>query len=727
MRKDLYNRHVSRHEKQEQEQGGHDSRTLGLEQNVYADTETNGETPTLPGFSSVTGETDSLSMSTNGMQSAQMSTLTHSHIVPQTWQSQSSEIDIPSNNDRELHTNGSFLPSDQPAASGQSSDCISEGVISDSIGLTDWLFSSGLLSSKWGMLNSDANSFLVSSIRNFSDISTPPSFTPSLTISEEKRTDLLTCISELASFPEFSLNNLKIYNEMYWERFHFQFPIIHRPSFDVEETPSPLLLCIILVGAYYSGASEEFRSAIAVPLRWVIFSSPRFHPPTRVWILQSLLLLEIYEKALATSRQLHERAHIHHGATLQLIRRGATLLDSASLPVDNTDSSTWKRWVESESIKRAVFVAFILDIMHAVLFCHGQLMQPHEIRLSLPCDDLVWDSLDDRRKLLDNPTVPFLTGLRRILSGEKVEVASELGRLALLYGLVSLANHMRQLDDEVSLGLTVSRSFQGKWQPTLGDAFDFWWADYDGATSDGAFHGSPSGSSEVSVVRSNNREDYILHYHFAHISMHVRGYELHIFCGDRLILGLTTLRQDYLAAEKYMYEWSKTEGARIAAFHAIKAMEHVLLQSTNSTYPTMYSVSKDVFVHRPMILAHCALTFWAYAFCLDGPESSILGDKDSMVTANSDIWKEHEWAVAAESGRKFLERASSIRTPDDLLHFPNRNYTVGLLKWLILSLGDSQWVVMTKMCRMMDNCVKRSRGWDRVVEDELSYRDIQVG
>lgn len=665
----------------------------------------------------------------NNLVAAESSSVTLSQRAP-LWQTRSPVVDNTSgasNDGYDLNISMESLSADNANGLSEPSQETSNDILATSAGLTDWLFSSGLLSKNWGATDVDPNSFLVSPIRDFSEISTPPSFSPILTISEEKRDELINFIPELASYSEFTLTNLKIYIEAYWEKFHFQFPIVHRPSFDVEETPGPLLLCIILIGSFYAKASEVFSLAIAVPLRWVIFSSPHFHPPTRVWILQSLLLLEIYEKTIATSRQLHERAHIHHGATLQLIRRGSTLLDSTTaLSSDSSDSSTWKRWVESESIKRAVFAAFILDILHTTLFSHGQLMEPHEIRLSLPCDDRVWESMDDRRKLLNKPTVLFLTGLKRILNRERVEVSSELGRLGLLYGLVSLSNHMKLLDVQLSLDSNANL-FRGKWQPSLGNAYDFWWDDYDGATTVRAQQGSPSSSSEGPIIRSN-RDDYIVHYHFAHTSMHVKRYELHVFCGDRRVLGLTTIRQDYLAAEKYMYNWVKTDAAKQAAFHALKALQHLFLEEANFTYTSIYSISEDVFIHRPMMLAHCALTYWAYAFCLDGPESEILVDKNFMtIDANSAAWKEHEWVIAAESGRKFFERTREIHTADDLDNFPNKNYTVGLLKWVISSFSESKWILMLETCRMLDNCVKRSLGWDRVVENELADREIQVG
>ncbi len=45
----------------------------------------------------------------------------------------------------------------------------------------------------------------------------------------------------------------------------------------------------------------------------------------KLWVFQTLLLLELYEKMFST-RELHERAHIHHATTITLMRRGRSLI-----------------------------------------------------------------------------------------------------------------------------------------------------------------------------------------------------------------------------------------------------------------------------------------------------------------------------------------------------------------------------------------------------------------
>ncbi|KAK9371683.1 fungal-specific transcription factor domain-containing protein [Lipomyces chichibuensis] len=590
--------------------------------------------------------------------------------------------------------------------------------------LIDWLFSDGMLSGNrdfFGPL--DVNSFLESPLIDISQLSTPPQLTQSRVMSEAKRVELCVMLPSLESHPDFDLEKIHRYIDLYWEKFHFQFPILHKRLFEVDTSPEPLLFCMILIGATYADA-QELALVIAEPLRWIIFSSPGFHPPTKVWILQSLLLLEVYEKTMS-SRKLHERAHIHHGATVQLIRRGRTLLDpSVALSgEDDPDGSSWRRWVEAESIKRAVFMAFILDVSHSILFGHSLLLYPYEMRLSLPCDDRIWDSADDERRLLmSKPTVPFLVGLKRLLNQQSME-ADGFGRHVLLCGLLSLSIQMSQ--QALQMSSIGWKSFRDTWKTTLGRAYDFWKEDYEHA-------GSVSRDKETGVipVRDSNRPIFWLLYRMAHVCMHVARYDLHVFCGDRRVLGRSTLVQDYLASKRHMYEWSRTKGAREAAFHSMKALFRVFMlgDGNTSSYPAGYSVADDIFTHRSAMIVHFMLVFWTYAYCVEGPESDILSNKSNISRASFAHLKDQEWAIAAESGRTFLERMNAANTPEELERMKNKHLTVGLLKWVILSLSGSKWELVGEMCNLLDNCVQKSLGREDELEDRKEIvRTVQVG
>ncbi|KAK9386662.1 fungal-specific transcription factor domain-containing protein [Lipomyces mesembrius] len=573
--------------------------------------------------------------------------------------------------------------SDNAHESLQVNDANNVAVISpSSADLIDWLFSDGMLSGNRDFLGPlDVNSFLESPLIDVSQLSTPPQLTQSRVMPEAKRHELSVMLPSLESHPDFTLEKIHRYIDLYWEKFHFQFPILHKRLFEVDTSPEPLLFCMILVGASYADA-RELTIMIAEPLRWIIFSSPGFHPPTKVWILPSLLLLEVYEMTMS-SRKLHERAHIHRGATLQLIR-GRTLLDpSVALSgEDDADGSSWRRW-------RCLWHS-ILDVSHSILFGHSLLMLPYEMRLSLPCDDRIWDSADDERRLLmSKPTVPFLVGLKKLLNQQRMEVDG-FGRHVLLCGLLSLSIQMSQ--QALQMSSIGWRSFRDTWKATLGRAYDFWKEDYEHA-------GSVSRDRETGVipVRDSKGPMFWLLYRIAHVCMHVGRYNLHVFCGDPRVLGRSTLVQDYLASKRHMYEWSRTKGAREAAFHSMKALFRVFIlgDGNTSSFPAGYSIADDIFTHRCTMIVYFMLVFWTYAYCVEGPESDILSSKSNLPRASLEHWKDQEWAIAAE------------------------HLTVGLLKWVILSLGGSKRELMSEMCNVLNNYEVENRR-------EIA-RTVQVG
>ncbi|KAK9234327.1 fungal-specific transcription factor domain-containing protein [Lipomyces kononenkoae] len=580
--------------------------------------------------------------------------------------------------------------------------------------LINWLFSDGMLSGARDLfLPSNLYSGFESPM-DLPNLLTPPTPPPSRMMSETKRLDILGLIPALESHPDFELDCIHRYIMLYWDKFHFQFPILHKPSFEADATPGPLLFSIILIGAYYGGA-YDLGLKIAEQLRWVIFGSPGFHPPAKIWIIQSLLILEVYEKTMST-RKLHERAHIHHGTTLQLIRRGSTLIPSSSTnssaPVDGS-SEIWKRWIEAEMAKRAAFMAFILDVCHATLFTHSLVMSTHEIRMSLPCDEDVWDAMPgDRNHVLRTPTMPFLKALKKLLNQQSV-ATGRFGSVVLLCGLMSLSYQMEQLDLQISsLGWG---AFRDTWRTTLAPALDFWKADYDRRFPRiNVMSASPGDSTHLQRVVPPM-------WHMAHVGMRISIYDLQIFCGVHRVLGRPTRQQDYLASKRRISDWAISERAPDAALHAVASIyEAFVIGDLGSYYRAEgYSAGEDTFVHRAGILSHCAQVIWAYGFCLEGPESTVLGERDQIVgstgrSVDDDFEDEEQYAKIApvEEGRAFLERLHCAKTGRELEATEGKNHTVGLLRMISESFKSSKWQLMKENTDVLRGCIQRSLGRD---------------
>jgi hypothetical protein len=196
-----------------------------------------------------------------------------------------------------------------------------------------------------------------------------------------------------------SLQMMHTYVGSYWYHQHAQLPILHKPTFTADKTPNLLLLMVIAIGAAtldkaygtsLTDSAAEFANFVVWHVRWEIMRDADFRPPAKLWIFQTLLLVEVYEKMYAT-RDLHERGHIHHDSTLTLMRRGSSLIgrpafDSPPSARDDktarssgsnsaTDTpgteETWARWITNEATRRAAFAAFVIDSIHATMFGHS--------------------------------------------------------------------------------------------------------------------------------------------------------------------------------------------------------------------------------------------------------------------------------------------------------------------------------------------------------------------
>jgi hypothetical protein len=298
-----------------------------------------------------------------------------------------------------------------------------------------------------------------------------------------------------------SMRSLQNYIGSYWFHFHEQIPILHQPTFSADQTHPYLLLAIMAIGASQlnkahgravAEGGSKLAAFIAWHLRWLVFKDKDFRPPAKLWVFQTLLLLETYEK-LSASRLIHERAHIHSSTTITLMRRGTALIDGHAHREISQHAATpeqwWGRWIQAEATRRVALAAFYLDALSATSFGHAAIMVPHEIRLPLPCDDALWEATSAgevarvEASLHANGVQPptFTDALRKILTGRKVRT-NPIGRMILMAGLLSVSWHMQQRDLQMSV-LGVSRGMgmgtPPGWREPLTKSCDLWKKDFE--------------------------------------------------------------------------------------------------------------------------------------------------------------------------------------------------------------------------------------------------------
>ena len=539
-----------------------------------------------------------------------------------------------------------------------------------------------------------------------------------------------------------SLRMMKTYIGSYWYHFHPQMPILHKPTFSADKTQNLLLVAVIAIGAScldkvhghrVTQQGAELSNFLAWHLRGEIFKEKDFTPPAKLWVFQTLLLLEVYEKMYST-RILHERAHVFHGTTLTLIRRGSSLigrspLDSPPLAKEENfglsanggqqeSSSTtpdqwWNHWVTNEATRRTAFAAFIIDSLHATMFGHGITMVAHEMKLQLPCDESLWSatSSGDVSRIEANlaacgiKPITFFDGLKSTLTGKSVRTNS-FGRTALMAGLLNVTWHMNQRDVQVrTLGASQALGGRARWRGALTRAFDFWKDDFE--QSGGKGTGSTSAFYQLSgrIDEENIFESKTVLHHLAHMAMHVDVVSCQIFANAKRLLGRTTLPSDFTKAQSRIKEhWAPKASARDATFYSLKFLQKVLLPDTvgyqhgsnGSRETSRYSARDDFLLNRPWVLYFATLIIWSYGYALDGPIKS----PPDMSTVDQQVC----------DMRHFLTTVGGIGAPDDLANLRDRNACMGMLYVLRDMFTKCRWELLHEAAILLSNCIDMLKG-----------------
>ena len=544
-----------------------------------------------------------------------------------------------------------------------------------------------------------------------------------------------------------SLRMMETYIGSFWYHVHAQMPILHKPTFGADKTPTLLLLTIVAFGASaldkmhgkkITDAASELGIFLAWHIRWAIFQDADFSPPAKLWVFQTLILLEMYEKMYST-RALHERAHIHHDTTLTLMRRGSSLtgrsaLDSPSSHSDgHSRSSTsaapdsgsadewWSTWIRNEATRRAAFAAFVIDSTHATMFGHSAKMVAHEMRLPLPCDEGLWSATSGaevariQASLSSNgiKQITFLEGLKCTLNGSNVRTNS-FGRSILMAGLLSVSWHMNQRDLQVSsLGVTHALGGRDKWRSALNKAFDYWKRDFDEVLAENPADLTTPYRFSFKVDEENIFESRIVLHHLAHMASHVDIVDCQIFAGANRLLGRAITPKDLADAQTKMTKnWAPKASARDATYYALKFLAKVLIPDDNVGRPSpsaseagsgslstasYYSARDDYLLNRPWVLYFAALIVWCYGYALEGPIPAPLPDLSTGLQQ-------------ARAMREFLETIGAVHAPDDLEHLRGRNRSLGMLMILRDAFAKTRWELLHEASSLLGNCVEMLKG-----------------
>lgn len=534
---------------------------------------------------------------------------------------------------------------------------------------------------------------------------------------------------------------MQAYIWSYWHSLSDQMPIIHKASFSAENTPTLLLLAMMAIGSAcldkthgtaVTMAGARVSNFLSTHLRWELFMDPSFRAPAKLWVFQTLLVLELYEKMCST-RQLHERAHIHHATTITLMRRGRSLIGKSSLDestnIHESDPSSrhsstsapaigrdewWQNWIINESTKRAACAAFVIDSIHSSMFGHSGVMVAHEMRLPLPCDDSLWRAtsgaevvrVEASLKAQGIKPMSFLEGLKCTLNNQEVNTTS-FGRTVLMAGLLSVTHHMHQRDLQINvLGGGVVQALDGrdKWRATLTRAYDFWKANFDKAVDQSNSLPDPYRNGSTKAPPNVIFESRTVLHDLAHMAMHADIVDCQMFAGAKKLLGRPVGPLEFNAVQKRIKEyWAPSARARDAAFYALQFLRSVLAPELSTrrdhTGPIQeqpYDTRHDVLLNRPWVLYFAALVLWCYGFAIEGP----------CPRAVPPPTQQEQWLEM----RAYLGNYAMSDRPEGLRTLRGLNQNTSLLLVLKESFENSRWELLHEAAALLQNCVNLNSG-----------------
>jgi hypothetical protein len=222
-----------------------------------------------------------------------------------------------------------------------------------------------------------------------------------------------------ALFP--TVNELQRFFTAYLECFHPHFPIIHLPSFDLLETPSPLVFAICSIGALYQLERSKAKNLFALAGTMSSYALRAGLPITRgtpkpapLWIMQTRVLLSLCgifsEKTNVVMRTVENLGLF---AIDYRLRRSLLGNSQSSGKLD------WEEWISVESSKRLLCGMFIVSNLISTTFgINPGFSHTHDLEFDILDEERLWNarSATDWIKLKQTQTRVDRKSMRSVMA-----------------------------------------------------------------------------------------------------------------------------------------------------------------------------------------------------------------------------------------------------------------------------------------------------------------------
>ena len=227
--------------------------------------------------------------------------------------------------------------------------------------------------------------------------------------------------------------------------FHDHYPIVHKPTLDVDSMSLPLFLSMAALGARYCREPDTsmrlYQIAKPVTLEHVrrVFQSgvlPAVDATNDIDTLQTLqaVLLLISVSSWFINHPPYYEALSFRSLMGTLLRKGGL----NSLPVRD---GSWASWIHYECVKRTRFIVFCFFNILTIVFDLPPVILTEELSLDLPCTEKEWQASSEemwKAARSQSPGEPkFQHALSALFSPNSgMEQFSSLGSYVLIHALL---------------------------------------------------------------------------------------------------------------------------------------------------------------------------------------------------------------------------------------------------------------------------------------------------
>ncbi|KAL7424527.1 hypothetical protein Q5752_000211 [Cryptotrichosporon argae] len=184
--------------------------------------------------------------------------------------------------------------------------------------------------------------------------------------------------------------------QLFFEHVAHYLPFLHEPTFDIDASPSHLILAMLSIGLQYGDVPEDdrplatqcFRRSRALLAQYDEASADSAHNLTVVQaylLLQTAAIMYMCGKETASGLRMHAKS-------VELARSGGLMEPYPTKPGSTAGlEALWLEFVKAESHKRTLLAVYQLDASWYHILSIPRSLSHLEIKHDMPCSDELWN------------------------------------------------------------------------------------------------------------------------------------------------------------------------------------------------------------------------------------------------------------------------------------------------------------------------------------------------